>query len=227
MNRQPANQAPTSSDASLRKCMPPEFYRRPRPPRFACNLKSGALRDGLHVTFPSFQITCAGNRRNSDTYISGQIRICLILSVLYAVGFALCGVPLWPLAALLVAFSHLIPMFGPVIAISAVAGLTLAPHYVYHGMGAMGGFGGAQGLEGFYLAPHHFWKAAEITGPRGLCRSADRQRHVRIHRRAPGRARHGRCRSHLAVPRQASARRAQVVARAALGLPVVQVLAGL
>ena len=142
--------------------MPPEFYRRPRPPRFACNLKSGALRDGLHVTFRVFQITCAGNRRNSDTYISGQIRICLILSVLYAVGFALCGVPLWPLAALLVAFSHLIPMFGPVIAILAVAGLTWAAHDVYHAMGAMGVFVVAQGLEGFYLTPHILGKRLKL-----------------------------------------------------------------
>src|SRR5207244_8561788 len=38
-----------------------------RGPRFACNLKSGVLRDGLRITFRVFQITRAGNRRNSDT----------------------------------------------------------------------------------------------------------------------------------------------------------------
>ncbi len=95
-------------------------------------------------------------------YIGGQIRICLILSVLYAVGFAFCGVPLWPLAAVFVAFSHLIPMFGPVIAILATAGLTWAAHDVYHAIGVMGVFIVAQGLEGFYLTPHILGKRLKL-----------------------------------------------------------------
>jgi len=45
-------------------------------------------------------------------YIGGQIRICLILSVLYAVGFALCGVPLWALAARSNAFRTMAWSFG-------------------------------------------------------------------------------------------------------------------
>lgn len=95
-------------------------------------------------------------------YVGGQVRICLILSVLYAVGFALCGVPLWPFAALFVAFSHLIPMFGPVIAIVAAAGLTWAAHDFYHALGVMGVFIVAQTLEGFYLTPHILGKRLKL-----------------------------------------------------------------
>jgi predicted PurR-regulated permease PerM len=95
-------------------------------------------------------------------YVGGQFRICLILSVIYAVGFALLGVPLWPLVALLCGFSHLIPMFGPVIAILIAAGLAWIARDVYHAMGVMGVFAVAQGIEGFYLTPRILGKRLHL-----------------------------------------------------------------
>ena len=59
-------------------------------------------------------------------YAGGTIRVSLILSGLYAVGFALLGVPAWPLFAIVCGFFNMIPMFGPVISIVLTAGLTWA-----------------------------------------------------------------------------------------------------
>jgi predicted PurR-regulated permease PerM len=86
-------------------------------------------------------------------YVSAQFRICLILTAVYAVGFFLLGVPLWPLMALLVGFGHAIPMFGAVVAIVIAAASTWMARGVYPALGVMGVFAGAQMLESFWLTP--------------------------------------------------------------------------
>lgn len=86
-------------------------------------------------------------------WIGAQIRICLILSALYAIGFALLGVPWWPLAALLCGFAHAVPMFGAVAAIGIVAAVTYLARGPYPALGAVGVFAAASALEGFYLTP--------------------------------------------------------------------------
>lgn len=52
------------------------------------------------------------------TYVWGQILISLILTALYAVGFAFAGLPFWFLLAPFCGFLNLIPHFGPAIALA-------------------------------------------------------------------------------------------------------------
>lgn len=86
-------------------------------------------------------------------WVSAQFRICLILSAVYAVGFALLGVPLWLLAALLCGFAHAVPVFGAVVAIALVAAVTWMARGMYPALGTMGVFAAVSGFEGFYLTP--------------------------------------------------------------------------
>lgn len=86
-------------------------------------------------------------------YVSAQIRICLVLTAIYAVGFALLKVPLWPALAIMCGFAHAIPMFGATVAVVITAALTWVARGVYPAAGVMGVFAGAQVLEGFWLTP--------------------------------------------------------------------------
>lgn len=86
-------------------------------------------------------------------YVGAQVRICLILSAIYAVGFALLRVPVWPLFALLCGFAHAIPMFGAVVAVLITAAVTWMARGFYPALGTVLIFAGASGLEGFYLTP--------------------------------------------------------------------------
>jgi predicted PurR-regulated permease PerM len=86
-------------------------------------------------------------------WLSAQMRICLILSVIYGIGFLLLRVPVWPILALMCGFSHAIPMFGAVVTVLIAAGLTWMERGFYPALGVMGIFAAAQALEGFYLSP--------------------------------------------------------------------------
>jgi len=55
--------------------------------------------------------------RSLGHFVLGQLSIAGIMTVLYAVGFFLVGVPLWWLAALLCGPFHLVPFLGAVFAV--------------------------------------------------------------------------------------------------------------
>ena len=48
-----------------------------------------------------------------STYLRGQLLICFLLSILYAIGLSIVGVDLWLLIALVSGFANLIPYLGP------------------------------------------------------------------------------------------------------------------
>lgn len=96
-------------------------------------------------------------------WVGAQALICAILSAIYAVGFALLGVPLWPLAALFCGFAHAVPVFGAVVAIVIVAGVTWMARGMYPALGAMGVFAAVSGLEGFYLTPKIMGRRLDIS----------------------------------------------------------------
>ena len=96
-------------------------------------------------------------------WVSAQFRISLILSAIYAVGFALLGVPLWPVAALLCGFAHAVPVFGAVVAIALVAALTWMARGMYPAMGTVGIFAAVSGFEGFYLTPKIMGRRLDIS----------------------------------------------------------------
>lgn len=86
-------------------------------------------------------------------YAAAQFRICLILTCIYAAGFALAKVPLWPLMAPLAGFAHIIPTFGAVVAIVVIAAISGIARGIYPALGVVLVFAVAQALEGFYLTP--------------------------------------------------------------------------
>ncbi len=87
-------------------------------------------------------------------YIRAQIAIALIVTVLYAVGFALARAPFWLLLAVIGGVSSLIPRFGSLIPLALVAlSMLLANRDVTHLLIAFAAWVVVQAVEGFVLQP--------------------------------------------------------------------------
>ncbi len=87
-------------------------------------------------------------------WVKGQALILLWLTGMYAVGYGLLDVPLWPLVAPLAALLHLVPMIGPILGMLIPLGLTwLGGGDAWHILGVLGVYVLAQGIEGFVLTP--------------------------------------------------------------------------
>jgi predicted PurR-regulated permease PerM len=87
-------------------------------------------------------------------WVTGQLKVCAILAAIYAIGFAISGVPWWPLIAVLCAALNVVPIIGPVIALALAAGAGyFGTGDIYAPLGALITFVIAQALEGFYLTP--------------------------------------------------------------------------
>jgi predicted PurR-regulated permease PerM len=87
-------------------------------------------------------------------YIRAQIAIAAIVTVLYAIGFWIAHVPLWPLIAMIGGFSSLIPRFGSLIPLVSLAiAMLLAQRDLTHLLIAFATWVIVQGVEGFVLQP--------------------------------------------------------------------------
>jgi predicted PurR-regulated permease PerM len=87
-------------------------------------------------------------------WIVAQIKIVVILTGIYAVGFAVSRVPWWLAVAAVCGLLNFIPIAGPVIALLIVLPLTwLIRQDMIAVLGALITYVVAQGLEGFYLTP--------------------------------------------------------------------------
>jgi predicted PurR-regulated permease PerM len=92
--------------------------------------------------------------RTLSAYVTGQLRISLILSLIYAIGFAICEVPGWLFVGFLCGFLNLIPFVGGLIGVAIALMLTwFAGGDLYRLAGVMGVWVVAQGLEGFWITP--------------------------------------------------------------------------
>ena len=87
-------------------------------------------------------------------YLRAQLVIALILSVLYAIGFAIAGVPWWPLIAVLGGLTSVIPHVGGLIplALAVIADL-LAGRDLTHFAVTFGAWLFIEVLEGFVITP--------------------------------------------------------------------------
>ena len=87
-------------------------------------------------------------------YIRAQIAIAAIITVLYAIGFWVAHVPLWPVIAIVGGLSSLIPRFGSLIPLILIAIAMLPAHRdLTHLLIAFGTWVIVQGVEGFVLQP--------------------------------------------------------------------------
>jgi predicted PurR-regulated permease PerM len=87
-------------------------------------------------------------------YIRGQILIAAILTVLYAIGFGVAHVPLWPVIAVLGGLANFIPRIGSLIPLGLVAlANLLGDRNLTHLMIACIAWIIVQILEGFFITP--------------------------------------------------------------------------
>jgi predicted PurR-regulated permease PerM len=87
-------------------------------------------------------------------WFAAQVKIVVILTGIYAIGFAISGVPWWFAMAVACGLLNFIPIVGAVIALVLALGVTwlLTPDTIAV-LGALITYVVAQGLEGFYLTP--------------------------------------------------------------------------
>jgi predicted PurR-regulated permease PerM len=92
--------------------------------------------------------------RTLGHYFVGQAKIAGILAGLYATGFAISGVPQWPVVALFGGAMQFVPLLGPplTLLIAALA-VALGGGGLYNYLGVLITFVVAQAVEGFYLTP--------------------------------------------------------------------------
>ncbi len=93
-----------------------------------------------------------------DSYVSafvrGQLIVCCILALLYALGLGIVGVELWPLLALISGFGNLIPYLGFIVGIvcsSIMALITFGD--LWHVVQIWGVYALVQFLEGSFISP--------------------------------------------------------------------------
>ena len=87
-------------------------------------------------------------------YLRAQIAIAFIVTVLYAIGFWIAHVPLWPLIAILGGAASLVPRFGSLISLGLVAvAMLLAQRDLTHLLIAFAAWVIVQAVEGFVLQP--------------------------------------------------------------------------
>lgn len=88
-------------------------------------------------------------------WVGGQILIAFLLTICYAVGFALAGLPWWPLFAIANGFFHLIPMMGAALGLLLpfLGWLLLTNGDPFTLLWIVLVYALAQGFEGFYLTP--------------------------------------------------------------------------
>jgi len=89
-----------------------------------------------------------------ETYVRGQLLIGLIMAVLYAIGFALLGVPAWAGIAALAGLLNAVPYVGTLLGLVLACGFTLADGGELWNIGAIiGVFIVVQSIEGYLLTP--------------------------------------------------------------------------
>lgn len=91
--------------------------------------------------------------RTLGAYVTGTAKVSVILSLLYMLGFAISGVPWWPLIGLLCGFLNIVPFFGPVAALLLAGFVSLFSRQEAAWIGVVVTFAIVQGLEGFLITP--------------------------------------------------------------------------
>ncbi|MEJ7605978.1 MAG: AI-2E family transporter [Bryobacteraceae bacterium] len=92
--------------------------------------------------------------RTLGGYVKGQLKVAFILGLLYSIGYAIAGVPFWPLLGPFSGVLNLVPVVGGIIALLSAALATLLSNGSFRSYaGLLIVFIALQALEGFYLTP--------------------------------------------------------------------------
>ena len=91
---------------------------------------------------------------NLKSFFRGQLIVCTILAVIYAIGLSIVGVPFALLIAIAGGYGQIVPYLGTAIGIVPAAVLALiAFGDIIHPLGAVVVFAIGQTLEGFFITP--------------------------------------------------------------------------
>jgi predicted PurR-regulated permease PerM len=92
--------------------------------------------------------------RTLGGYVTGQIKVAAILACLYAIGYAIAGVPFWPLLGAISGAVNVIPIIGSLIGVALTAYVVLLNDgTLWNYLGVLITFVVVQGLEGFWITP--------------------------------------------------------------------------
>ncbi|MBV8572688.1 MAG: AI-2E family transporter [Acidobacteriaceae bacterium] len=87
-------------------------------------------------------------------YLRARILIAALLTLLYAFGFAIARVPLWPVVAVIGGLSSFVPSIGALVPlVLAVASIALVQWNLAHVLLALGVWTFIQLLEAFFITP--------------------------------------------------------------------------
>jgi predicted PurR-regulated permease PerM len=87
-------------------------------------------------------------------YVAGQVKVAMIVGLLYTVGFAIAELPGWFIVGPICGALNLVPVVGAVITLLLAAFVTLLGEArMYNFIGLLVTFVAVQAVEGFYLTP--------------------------------------------------------------------------
>ncbi len=87
-------------------------------------------------------------------YLRAQVLIAIVLAVLYAIGFAIARVPLWPVIAIIGGLANFIPRVGSLVPLALVAmSIGWVDWNLTHFLIAFAAWVIIQALEGFVITP--------------------------------------------------------------------------
>jgi predicted PurR-regulated permease PerM len=97
-------------------------------------------------------------------YIIGQLKVAALLACLYAIGYAISGVPFWLFLAIVSGFLNLVPIIGSLIGLALTAyAVLLSDGGTWNYAGVLITFVVVQGLEGFWLSPRVLGKGVGLS----------------------------------------------------------------
>ena len=89
------------------------------------------------------------------SFLRGQLTVCACMAIMYATGFAICGVPFWVLIAIWGGFAAFIPFFGATLTVVPAAIFALLQYgFDWHVIGVFVTFVVVQFVEGNLLTPN-------------------------------------------------------------------------
>lgn len=115
-----------------------------------------AMRDLVPPKFRSKTFSIMGQiDEQVRSFLRGQITVCMCMAVMYAIGFAISGVPFWVVIAIWGGFASFIPFIGATLTVVPAAILVVLQHGLdLHVVGVLATFVVVQFVEGNILTPN-------------------------------------------------------------------------
>ena len=97
-------------------------------------------------------------------YLTGQLKISLILTAIFAIGFALAGMPWWGLVAFLCGFLHLVPVFGTLLSLGLAELVMVSAEQSWNRcLVVLAIWVAGEALESFWLTPRILGRRLQLS----------------------------------------------------------------